>query len=197
MWRPVQWRAAALEATAVPYQALRSLLARLANNYLRRSLLTQLVSVYLLFVFVGLVTGVGVNAIIEQRLRGDVQAADQALAQEIAGQTNQRLSNANQALQWLSSIALSDATRAGVTADSPAFQHAVTHDFETFMDAQSDILHVTWLDPFGAVQVSVARSSPQSAPTAEGSGVVGQEFSPTSIVLDARGEDAANADAAS
>src|SRR5579864_7178005 len=52
-------------------------------HFLRRSLLVQLVSVYLLFVVVVLIGGVEVNAVVEQQLRADVQASDQALAQEI------------------------------------------------------------------------------------------------------------------
>lgn len=180
----------------MPYHALRFLPARLVNNYLRRSLLVQLVSVYLVFVFVVLVTGIGVNTIIEQRLRADVQAADQALAQEIAGQTSQRMISASKAIQGLSNLALRNASQAGVTTDSQAFKDALAHDFEAVMDAQGDILHVSWLDPFGSVVVSVARPSAESAPTQDGSGVVGQEFSPPSVVQDARYEDATNEGAA-
>ena len=174
----------------MPYQALRSLPARLVNNYLRRSLLVQLVSVYLLFVFVVLVAGVGVNAIIEQRLRGDVQAADQALAQEIAGQTGQRMRSARYALEQLSALALRAAPPADMIGASQAFKDALSHDFEAFMDAQSDILHVSWLDPFGSVVVSVARPSPESAPTPDNIGLLGPEFSPPSVVQDACNEDA-------
>jgi hypothetical protein len=53
-------------------------------HFVRRSLLTQLLSVYLLFVGVVLLGGLGVNAVVAERLRNDVQAADLALAQEIA-----------------------------------------------------------------------------------------------------------------
>ena len=49
-------------------------------HFVRRSLLTQLLSVYLLFVVVVLLGGFGVNAVVAERLRNDVQAADQALA---------------------------------------------------------------------------------------------------------------------
>ncbi|HEY0753610.1 MAG TPA: hypothetical protein VGD98_06580 [Ktedonobacteraceae bacterium] len=48
-----------------------------------RSLLLQLLSVYLLFVIVVLAGGLGVNAIFERRLSDDVHASDQALAQEV------------------------------------------------------------------------------------------------------------------
>ncbi|HEX9070176.1 MAG TPA: hypothetical protein VF807_15510, partial [Ktedonobacterales bacterium] len=58
---------------------------------MRRSLLVQLVSVYLLFVIAVLGTGVAVNAVIERQLRHDVEASDQALAQEIALETRDTL----------------------------------------------------------------------------------------------------------
>ena len=57
-------------------------------HFMRRSLLVQLLSVYLLFVAVVLMGGAGVNVVVEQRLRNDVQASDQALAQEIALETS-------------------------------------------------------------------------------------------------------------
>ena len=50
-------------------------------HFMRRSLLVQLLSVYLLFVGIVLIGGVGVNAVVEQKLRIDAQASDQALAQ--------------------------------------------------------------------------------------------------------------------
>ncbi len=59
--------------------------------FMRRSLLIQLLSVYLLFVVIVLIGGVGVNAVVEQQLRNDVQASDQALAQEIALETSLQL----------------------------------------------------------------------------------------------------------
>ena len=49
-------------------------------HFVRRSLLVQLLSVYLLFVIVVLIGGVGVNAVVEQQLRNDAQASDQALS---------------------------------------------------------------------------------------------------------------------
>ncbi len=55
----------------------------------RRSLLAQLLSVYLLFVIIVLAGGAGVNAMVEQRLQNDVQASDQALAQEIGLKVSQ------------------------------------------------------------------------------------------------------------
>src|SRR5258708_24305075 len=71
-------------------------------HFMSRSLLVQLLSVYLLFAVVVLIGGVGVNAVVEQRLRNDVQASDQALAQEIALQTSLQLPGAENALAALS-----------------------------------------------------------------------------------------------
>ncbi|MGZ3602572.1 MAG: hypothetical protein ACXWQ5_23855, partial [Ktedonobacterales bacterium] len=75
------------------------------SRFLRRSILVQLVSVYLLFVTVVLIAGVGVNAVVEQRLRHDVEASDQALAQEIALDTNAKLQGAKVAIEKLGALA--------------------------------------------------------------------------------------------
>ena len=56
-------------------------------HFVRRSLLVQLLGVYLLFVIVVLLGSVGVNAVVEQQLRNNVQASDQALVQGISAQT--------------------------------------------------------------------------------------------------------------
>ena len=74
-------------------------------HFMRRSLLVQLLSVYLLFVVVVLIGGVGVNMVVEQKLRNDVQASDQALAQEIAVQTDLQLLDAENALVRLGKLA--------------------------------------------------------------------------------------------
>ena len=73
-------------------------------HYVRRSLLFQLLSVYLLFVIVVLIGGVGVNAVVEQQLRNDVQASDQALAQEIALETSLHLRDSENALVALGKL---------------------------------------------------------------------------------------------
>jgi hypothetical protein len=109
---------------------------------LRRSLLIQLVSVYLLFVVVVLIAGVGVNAVVEQRLRHDVEVSDQALAQQIALDTSAKLLSAEASLETLGSRA----------ARTP---NAMIETFQAFMAARSDVEHVYWLDalarlwPFG------------------------------------------------
>ncbi|HYK85775.1 MAG TPA: hypothetical protein VEV19_10430, partial [Ktedonobacteraceae bacterium] len=74
-------------------------------HLVRRSLLSQLLSVYLLFVAAVLIGGVIVNAVVEQELSNNVQAADQALAQEIATQTSLQLRDAEHSVGALGQLA--------------------------------------------------------------------------------------------
>ena len=127
-------------------------------HFMRRSLLAQLLSVYLLFVVLVLVAGLGVNAVVERQLSNDAQASNQALAQEIALQTSLQLTNAEQSVKALGKLALQAATPGEVAAD-----------FQAFQAARSDVDHVYWLDPLGGFIVScspcqfglVAEFSPQ------------------------------------
>ena len=109
-------------------------------HFVRRSLLFQLLSVYLLFVVVVLIGGLGVNAVVEQRLRNDAQASDQALAQEIAVETNLHLLDAENSL-----VALSKLT---AKANTPVAMESI---FQAFLAARSDVDHLYFLDPLGAI----------------------------------------------
>src|SRR5579884_1074277 len=129
--------------------------------FMRRSLLVQLLSVYLLFVVIVLLGGLGVNAVVEQKLRDDAQASDQALAQEIALETSLHLQDAEQSL-----VAL------GKLASEASTPHAKESIFHTFQDARSDVDQVSWLDPVGTIQVSWPPGKVQ----------LGAEFSPPDIV---------------
>src|SRR5260370_31706383 len=91
-----------------PKRTRRGVLAML--HFMRRSLLVQLLSVYLLFVVIVLLGGVGVNAVVAQQLRNDAQASDQALAQEIALQTSLQLHGAEDSLVALGKLALQAGT---------------------------------------------------------------------------------------
>lgn len=133
---------------------------------LRRSLLLQLVSVYLVFVLVVLAAGLSVNAIIEQRLRNDVQAADLALAQDIALDTSTKLTSAEQSLVMLGA----QARAAGDPADMVGI-------FQAFMAARNDIDHIYWVDSLGIIRLSI--SSPTGTPDVEG---VGAQFTPPDVV---------------
>src|SRR5256885_4281894 len=132
-------------------------------HFVRRSLLFQLLSVYLLFVVVVLIGGLGVNTVVEQRLSNDVQASDQALAQEIALQTNLQMTGAENSLVALGNLA----RKAGTPA-------AMASAFQTFQAARSDVDHVYWLDPVGIVRVSWP-----------GEVGVGAEFEPPTVVAQA------------
>jgi signal transduction histidine kinase len=112
-------------------------------HFMRRSLLVQLLSVYLAFVVVVLIGGMVVNAVVEQKLRNDAQASDQALAQEIAVETSLHLSDSERSLARLGNLA--------VQADTPA---AMVSLFQAFQAARSDVDQVYWLDPVGALVVS-------------------------------------------
>jgi signal transduction histidine kinase len=130
-------------------------------HLVRRSLLIQLLSVYLLFVLLVLLGGVGVNAVVDQRLRADVQASDQALAQEIALETNLQLGDAESSL-----VSLGELTLQASTPD------AVLHTFQVFQAARGDVDHVYWLNPVGDLRVSWPQDNVE----------VGEEFSPPDVV---------------
>src|SRR5438128_8212375 len=112
-------------------------------HFMRRSLLVQLLSVYLLFVVVVLIGGVGVNTVVAQKLRNDAQASDQALAQEIAVETSLHLSDSESSLAKLGNLA--------AQASTPVAMESI---FQAFQAARSDVDQVYWLDPVGALVVS-------------------------------------------
>jgi signal transduction histidine kinase/HAMP domain-containing protein len=112
-------------------------------HFLHRSLLVQLLSVYLLFVLIVLLGAVGVNAVAEQRLTSDAQASDQALAQEIALDTSLQLRDAEDSLGKLSAILLQARSL-----------DQIASTFQAFQAARSDVDHIYWLDPLGVLRVS-------------------------------------------
>lgn len=93
-------------------------------HFMRRSLLFQLLSVYLTFVIVVLIGGVAVNAVVEQHLRNDAQASDQTLAQEIAVETSLHLSDAENSIFELSKLAVQTNTPDALVSLFQAFQAA-------------------------------------------------------------------------
>lgn len=138
------------------------------RQLLRRSLLIQVVSVYLLFVTVVLLTGLAVNAVVEQRLVKQVQTADQALAQEIAVDTSQKLLDAENSLKELVPSVLDAGT-----------PDAIRHVFQTYVVARTDVDHIYWLDPFGAIRDSVASPKLGGGPDRAS---IGQEFGPPDVI---------------
>ncbi|HLJ35845.1 MAG TPA: ATP-binding protein [Ktedonobacteraceae bacterium] len=130
-------------------------------HFIRRSLLVQLLSVYLLFVIAVLIGGVEVNTVVAQQLRTDAQASDQALAQEIAVETSIHLSDSESSLVKLGNLARQ--------ASTPA---AMASIFQTYQAARPDVEQVYWLDPVGDLRVSWP-------PNKVG---LGAEFSPPDVV---------------
>src|SRR5689334_2083394 len=113
-------------------------------RFVRRSLLTQVLGVYLLFVTAVLATGWAVNTVVQQQLQTNVQAADLALAQAIALQTDIELHDAEQSLSALGGLA-------AASGDSAAMNSA----FAAFKVGRPDVDRVYWLDAAGIMQVSV------------------------------------------
>jgi len=125
-------------------------------HFMRRSLLIQLLSVYLLFVVIVLLGGVGVNTVVEQKLRKDVQVSDQALAQEIALHTSIQLSDAENSVVQLGSL-----------IEKARSLAAIQNILSTYRAARSDADQVYWLDPFGQVLICLpcqANLQPEFSP---------------------------------
>jgi hypothetical protein len=114
-------------------------------RFMQRSLLRQLLGVYLVFVTVVLGTGLAINGGVQDRLRAEVQASDLALAQAIALETGDALRDARDSLRDLGDL---PAVR---TADLPTMAAA----FAAFKVARRDVDRVYWLDAAGIMRVSV------------------------------------------
>jgi signal transduction histidine kinase len=140
------------------------------RHLVRRSLLLQLLSVYLLFVVVVLAAGAGFNAVVEQQLRRGVQTSDQALAQEIALTTSLQLSDDMTSLANLGNLVAQDSLSEMQT------------NFQTYQAARNDVDNVYWLDPVGEMRMVWPKSS---------NIVLGDEFSPQEVVQQARTNDKA------
>jgi len=132
------------------------------RHYWRQSILAQLLSAYLLFVIIVVSSGAGFNLFIQQRLQGDVQTADQALAQEIALETSLQLTDAETSLVKLGQLVAQTSSPSDVTAL-----------FRAYQAAQAEVEYVYWLDPVGALKVAWPQTSELG---------VGSEFSPPEVV---------------
>lgn len=136
-------------------------------HFMRRSLLIQLLSVYLLFVVVVLIAGVVVNAVVERQLSNDAQASDQALAQEVAAETSLRLADAKNSIFELSNLVGQMNSTATIVSILQAFKAA-----------RSDVDQVYWLDSVGILRASCSQQECQT-------GFNTQQFSPPTVVQDA------------
>lgn len=128
---------------------------------IRHSLLVRLLSIYLLFVLTVLIGGAVVNSIVEQQLRSDAQASNQALAQEIALQTSLQLQSAESA-----TVALSQMVAQTQNA------REVAKLFQSFENARNDVDSVYWLNELGGIRLAWPLSSLNTA----------TEFLPSDIV---------------
>ena len=136
------------------------------QHFMRRSLLVQLLSVYLLFVVVVLIAGVLVNAVVERQLGDDAQASDQALAQEIAAETSLRLADAKNSIFELSNLV--------GKANTPATLVSILRAFKA---ARSDVDQVFWIDSVGILRASCSEEQCQTG--------FDIQFSPPTVVQNA------------
>jgi signal transduction histidine kinase len=116
-------------------------------RFVRRSLLGQLLGVYLVFVAVVLLAGLTVRTILQQ-LDSDVRAADRALARAIALETDTKLRNARSSLIDLAQLQV-------LHTNDPQGMEAA---FRAFKAARPDIDRVYWINPNGIMGVSVPAS---------------------------------------
>jgi PAS domain S-box-containing protein len=113
-------------------------------QFVRRSLLMQLLCVYLVFVLIVLATGVEADRVGRGLIVSEVQSTDVALAQEIAFDTDTRLTTIEGALGTLSQL---PTIREGVGDD-------MLESFNAFKAARHDIDQVYWLDANGVMRAS-------------------------------------------
>jgi len=113
-------------------------------RFVRRSLLVQLLGVYLLFVAAVLGAYLAVNSVAQQQVTAEVKTTDLALAQEIALDTDAKLRGVEAALVHLSQL---DAVRRGDVG-------AMAGLFQTFEINRQDVDLVYWLDAHGTLQTS-------------------------------------------
>src|SRR5579871_4763502 len=120
-------------------------------HFIRRSLLTQLIGVYLVFVLIVIGSGMEIDAVGQHQIRDQIQTTDFALAQEIAFETFTTISDTETSLvkiEW---------AVAGSVNDPSAMESM----FTAFMASRQDIDRMYWLDASGIQQVSVPRILPR------------------------------------
>lgn len=114
-------------------------------HLLRRSLLLQLLGVYLLFVAIVLASGLEADAAGQQQLKSQIQATDLALAQEVAFDTYTTINDTENSLVILSRMVVGNVNN---TAQ-------MTELFSAYKTARSDVDRVYWLDGSGVLRTSV------------------------------------------
>ncbi len=113
--------------------------------FVRRSLLTQLLGVYLVLVLIVIGSGVEIDALGQRQVHDQLQNTDVSLAQEVAFDTYTTISQTGTSLvqlEWSVASAASD----------PA---TMENMFAAFRAARPDIDRMYWLDADGVQRVSV------------------------------------------
>ena len=110
----------------------------------RRSLLLQLLAVYLVFVLIVLATGIEADRVGQQQIVAEIQSTDVALAQEIAFDTDARLASIESSIIALSKV---PTLREGVSDD-------MRETFTAFKISRREVDQVYWLDTTGAMRAS-------------------------------------------
>ncbi len=113
-------------------------------QFVRRSLLMQLLCVYLVFVLIVLATGIEADRVGQGQLVTEIQSTDVALAQEIAFDTDTRVTSIENSLVALSQL---PTMREGVGDD-------MLEAFTAFKVSRHDIDQIYWLDATGVMQAS-------------------------------------------
>ncbi|MGE5334040.1 MAG: ATP-binding protein [Nitrososphaerota archaeon] len=127
------------------YKRLAYLKASAMAQFVRRSLLVQLLGVYLVFVLIVIGSGVEVDAVGRRQIRAQIRANDLVLAQEVAFDTYTTISGVETSLvqfDW-------------AVASSVRDPGNMSNMFAAFKTARSDIGRVYWLDAQGILRVSV------------------------------------------
>lgn len=127
------------------YKRLTRLKASTMTQLVRRSLLAQLLGVYLVFVLIVIVSGVEVDAAGQRQIRAQIRANDLVLAQEVAFDTYTTISDVETSLvefDWNVAGSVHNTTN-------------MASMFAAFKTARLDVGRVYWLDARGSLQVSV------------------------------------------
>ena len=111
---------------------------------IRRSLLMQLFSVYLVFVLIVLATGIESNAVGQQQVQSEIQTSDLALGQEVALDLYSKILSVEDSLVVLSPMTAADVESARDMSDL----------FTAFKIGRDDVDRVYWLDAHGVLAVS-------------------------------------------
>ena len=113
-------------------------------HFIRRSLLAQLIGVYLVFVLIVIGSGIEIDAVGQRQIRTQFQTTDLSLAQEVAFDTYTTISETETSLVKL------EWAVAG-SANDPAGMQSM---FDAFRAARPDIDHMYFLDANGVLRAS-------------------------------------------